>query len=201
MENMTAPSLYRPDGLLLRKTCGVGDFSLFSKPVTNTLPLMDISIGEVYELITSQKYAAVTHVLRELKDKETARNYKARNFDYACFSGIFNKRCEAGLIRHSNLLTLDFDHVQKVLKLMHMLIDNTQFETVLAFVSPSGDGLKWIVKIDLDKHSHLQWFRSISNYVWINYHLQVDQSGKDVSRCCFLPYDPQAYINEKWTTD
>jgi hypothetical protein len=25
----------------------------------------------------------------------------------------------------------------------------------------------------------------------------VDKSGKDVSRACFLPHDPEAYINPK----
>lgn len=193
-----APSLYPPETLNLKKTTGVGDFSFFSKPVHNVIPSGIMSVKEAYQSIVSDKYATVTRVLRELPNKESARNYKARNFDNVCFSGIFTRRCEAGLVRPSNLLTIDFDHVLKPYHLKYNLIGNPYFETVLAFISPSGDGVKWIIKIDLNAHTHLQWFQSIASYLRAAYHLEIDKSGKDISRCCFLPYDADAYINEKY---
>jgi hypothetical protein len=197
-EHNSAPSLFRNEVYFQKKNTGVGDFSFFPKPVTNTIPSAIISIKDAYEAIISTRYATPTYVLRSLLDKDTARKYKARNFDYICASGEFNTRCEAGLIRHSNLLTIDFDHVAKLNKLKNELIQNPYFETVLAFFSPSGDGLKWIVKIDLAKNSHLEWFLAIQAYIKTNYKLDIDKSGKDISRCCFLPYDPYAYINEKY---
>jgi len=190
MNNITAPSLYEPDGLLLKKKNGIGDFSLFERPITNTKPLKKFRINDVYELLVSQKYATFTHALRKLQDKERARRYKACNFDFACISGIFTRRCEAGLVIHSNMLTIDFDDVEHVRRLMHRLINNSYFETVLAFVSPSGNGVKWIIKIDLTQCTHLEWFKAIQRYVWMNHRLAIDQTGKGVVRCCFCHYDP-----------
>lgn len=197
-EANTAPELHQPEAFNLKKRNGIGDFSFFSKPVQNVIPSGVMSIRDAFQSIVSEQYATPTRVLRALPNKETARHYKARNFDYVCFSGVFTKRCEAGLVRHSNLLTVDFDHVPRLLQLKNHLISNPFFETILAFISPSGDGLKWIIKIDLEKFSHLQWFQAVASYIRYTYHLPIDQSGKDVSRCCFLPYDPDAYLNEKY---
>lgn len=197
-EENRAPQLNRPLAMNLKTPVANCEFSFFSKPVTNTLPERTVNVMDVFKMITSERYATQTRVLRCLLDPHTARNYKARNFDYVCFSGAFSRRRDADLIQHSGLLTIDFDHVVKLHKLKHALILNPYFETVLTFFSPSGDGLKWIVKIDLNKFSHISWFLAIQSYVRTTYDLEIDKSGKDVSRCCFLPYDEEAYINPKY---
>lgn len=194
----TAPNLGRVGSLNLKKTTLVGDFSFFEKPVTNTIPSGIMSILDVYKAISGADYASSTRVLRGISEIDRARAFKSRNFDFICASGIFSKRCETGLVRHSNLIVIDFDHLKRLHQLKTALINNPYFDTVMIFISPSGDGLKWIVKIDLEKNTHLQWFRAIETYVKINYHIQIDKSGKDVSRCCFLPYDPCVYLNEKY---
>ena len=87
------------------------------------------------------------------------------------------------------------------------LLDDFYLETKLLFRSPSGDGLKWIVPIDPFKHrlgaftlqeAHSLNFEAVFNYIQHKYNVEVDKSGKDVSRACFLPYDPEAYINPKY---
>lgn len=78
------------------------------------------------------------------------------------------------------------------------LLCDEALETVLLFTSPSGDGVKWIVSIDIDEYSHWHWFKAIAAYVKATYQLEVDGSGKDISRCCFLPYDPEVFINPKY---
>lgn len=87
------------------------EFSFFSRPVTNTVPNRVMTVWEAYSDIRSNRYQPQTAVLRAISDKNIARNYKARNLDYVTFSGLFAKRCDAGLIKHSGLMTLDFDHV------------------------------------------------------------------------------------------
>ena len=42
------------------------------------------------------------------------------------------------------------------------------------------------------------YFKAVCNYLKQTYQLEVDGSGKDVARACFLPYDPQVYINPKY---
>ncbi len=68
----------------------------------------------------------------------------------------------------------------------------------LLFTSPSGDGLKWIIPIDITTASHTDYFRAISNYVRQTYGIEADKSGKDISRACFLPHDSNAYLNPKY---
>ena len=42
------------------------------------------------------------------------------------------------------------------------------------------------------------YFKAIANYLKHQYQLEVDPSGKDVSRACFLPHDAEAFINPKY---
>ena len=77
----------------------------------------------------------------------------------------------------------------------HRLLQDEYFDTQLLFRSPSGHGLKWIIPTDLSECGHTDYFRSVATYVLKTYGVEVDQSGKDVCRACFLPWDPDAYLN------
>lgn len=173
-------------------------FSYFKAPVSNTVPYKEISLLDVHYLLLSNKFAAQTTTLRNITDKQEARKYKASLFPYVTFSGTFSKRNDQSLLRHSGLITIDFDHVDNVQDLKAKLLQDEYFETELLFVSPSGDGLKWIIPIDLAKSKHQHYFKAIANYLKHQYQLEVDPSGKDVSRACFLPHDAEAFINPKY---
>ena len=169
--------------------------SFFRCPVTNTQPNAEISLLDAYKVIKGNRYKARTAELRNITEVATASKYKRTNFDYVTFSGIFSKRSDSALLRHSGLLTLDFDHVSNLDDLKRTLLGDRYFDTELMFVSPSGDGLKWIIGIELMESTHQQWFASVSAYLKATYQLEVDKSGKDISRACFLPHDPEVYIH------
>lgn len=173
-------------------------FSFYRGPVTNTQPNAEMTILDVYGAIKSNKYKRQTDELRSISESESARKYKAKNFDYVTFSGLFSKRNDAALIQHSGLITLDFDHISNLVEFREILLRDRYFETELMFVSPSGDGLKWIISIDLTECSHQEWFQAIAAYIKASYQLEVDKSGKDISRACFLPHDPLIYINPNY---
>jgi hypothetical protein len=173
-------------------------FSYFRCPVKNTQPNAEITILDAYAAIKSNKYKHQTDELRSISEVEFARKYKAKHFDYVTFSGTFSKRNDAALIQHSGLITLDFDHVSNLHKFRDLLLQDRHFETELMFVSPSGDGLKWIISIDLKECNHQDWYQAISAYIKSTYQLEVDKSGKDISRACFLPHDPKVYINPNY---
>lgn len=170
-------------------------FSFFKSPITNVQPYKNISLADAFRYITGDYAKVRTEKLRSIADTKRARNFKSANFDYCTFSGTFRVRNDKALIEHSGLLCLDFDHVTGVQSLFERLLHDEYFETQLLFRSPSGDGLKWIVPINVAEMSHGDYFRAVANYVRSTYGVEVDKSGKDVSRACFLPYDPQAYIN------
>lgn len=170
-------------------------FSFFKAPVRNTIPHKSICLLDAYNYIVGDYAKQRTEKLRSFDDVKRARTFKAANFDYCTFSGTFNRRNDKELIKHSNLLCLDFDHIKDLETLFKRLLNDEYFETQLLFRSPSGDGLKWIIPIDTSQTTHGSYFTSIANYIQQTYGVEVDKSGRDISRACFLPYDPQAYLN------
>lgn len=167
-------------------------------PISNTQPEKEVDLKYVYNLIKYDQFKKRTAELRVISNPKEARKYKAQNFDYMTFSGIFSKRNDNALIKHSGLLTIDFDHVPCLSKLRESLLKDEYLETELMFTSPSGDGLKWIIPIDLKQGSQSDYFLAVSNYIKKYYNIEVDKCGKDVSRACFLPYDANVYINPKY---
>lgn len=170
-------------------------FSFFKAPIKNIIPHKTVSLVQVYNAITGEYYKQHTEKLRSISDTVQARKYKAANFDYCTFSGVFTARNDKSLVTHSELMCIDFDHVQNIDTLRQALLADEYFDTQLLFVSPSGDGLKWIIEIDTRKAPHGEYFASVANYILQTYSVEVDKSGKDISRACFLPFDPNAFIN------
>jgi len=171
--------------------------SFFKAPIRNVFPAETLRLHQVFALITSDKYKKITEDLRAITDVKEARKFKANRFDYVTFSGTFEKRNDSNLLKHSNLLTIDFDHLDNLQELKTQLLNDEYFETEMLFTSPSGDGLKWIIRIDILEVSHSEYFIAVANYIKQTYNIEVDQSGKDVSRACFLPYDPTAFLHKR----
>ena len=178
----------------------VVEFSFFRAPIRNVYPFRTMNLVDVYKLIRSNAYDAITRQLREMKSPQEARAFKGSRFDYATFSGVFSSRKDTALSRHSRLITIDFDHIPDVQELKIKLLRDEFISTELLFVSPSGDGLKWIIPIEVGEMGHSDYFMAVANYLREAYKIEVDKSGKDLSRACFLPCDPEVYINPKYLT-
>jgi len=176
-------------------------FSFYKAPVKNVYPSKQLTLLETYKLIKSNRYQRQTEMLRGITDLKEARRFKASNFDYVTYSGTFTSRKNDGLIQHSGLMVLDFDKLDDVMALKKALIVDEYFEPDMLFVSPSGNGLKLVTTIDLNLGSHLDWFMAIADYVRTTYQLEIDASGKDVSRAAFLPFDENVYINPIYFSD
>lgn len=184
-----------------------GRFQFYKAPAQTVHSSTTMDIRAAYEYITLNLEAMKhTHALRQIigdvhdgkADGKEVSKYKSMHFDFACFSGTFSYRKDDCLIEHSGLLCLDFDHVgdnTKLCALREKLIADENFTTWLLFTSPSGDGLKWVIGIDLQQADHKTWFRALQNYVRFTYHLEVDEKCINISRCCFLPHDSSCYVN------
>ena len=174
-------------------------FSFFKAPVTNTSPYRQITLRDAYLYISSDYAKARTLRLREIKDEEENRKFKSEFFDFATFSGTFSFRSSTKLIEHSGYLVLDFDHLEDVQALKAQLLQDPCFETQLLFVSPNGNGLKWVIEIDVTgQYTHGQYFDAVSNYIRSTHGIEVDKSGRDVCRVCFLGWDPDAYVHPRF---
>jgi hypothetical protein len=89
---------------------------------------------------------------------------------------------------------LDFDGYEKQKALLEDKDMLTKNKFVFsAFVSPSGNGLKVLVKIPADAENHQNYFNSLEKYFNSVY---FDKTSKNISRVCYESYDPLIYINE-----
>ncbi|WP_082422488.1 BT4734/BF3469 family protein [Aquimarina longa] len=176
-------------------------FSYYSKNLYNLYPSTTVDIFETYLMLTNTIRKHKTQTLRKLSTLQHQKKYKKNHFDYVTFSGIFIKRNNTSLIKHSGLLTIDIDGIydrKKLQEIREILLNDPYFSTELLFTSPRGNGLKWIIRISLLQVSHKDYFKAVSTYLKQTYHIEIDTSGGDVSRGCLLPYDPQAYIHPKY---
>ena len=135
--------------------------------------------------------------IRKTTDKNQ-RNELKKNLPAICFSGKFSKRNSDAIIEHSGLLCLDFDGYKKN---KEMLQDKERFckdsYVYSCFVSPSGNGLKVIIKVPADVDSHINYFKALEMHFDSPH---FDKSCKDISRVCYESYDPLIHINENSNT-
>ncbi len=171
--------------------------SVFYAPVSNITRHKDLTLYQVYELIRSGKFKRHTDALKEITDKKANRQYKATHFSYACFSGTFSQRYDEALLAHSGLICIDLDHVGERLDEVRATIRGEE-SYVMDFVSPNGDGLKVLFKINPHLYSQEQHYRALSSHLSLQCGLplaHIDPSCKNVSRACFLPHDPTVHLN------
>lgn len=152
----------------------------------------------------------VMYVLNQIKDgkvkqqielirkesKKQDRNILKEKLPAICFSGEFKRRAKGGLINHSGFICLDFDNFINIdeLQVARKKIIETEY-TYACFISPSGDGLKVLIKIPVcNAIEHEQYYLGACELFSID---NIDSSTKDVSRVCYASYDPNIYINEK----
>jgi hypothetical protein len=98
------------------------------------------------------------------------------------------------LIKHSDLLCLDVDHLNSVQPLFNRLLQDNYFDTQLLFRSPSGDGLKWITSIDTKQATHGDFFATVVNYILQTCGVEVDKSGRDIPTSGRKKFRPFFYV-------
>jgi hypothetical protein len=131
--------------------------------------------------------------IRQEKDK-SARNELKKKLPAICFSGLFTKRNDNSITEHSGLICLDFDGYEKRKELLADKERLSKSKYVYSvFISPSGNGLKALVKIPQDVDNHVNYFNSLENHFDSPY---FDKTCKNVSRVCYESFDPLLYINE-----
>lgn len=186
-------------------------FSFFSKPIKTNKPLKTIGLKELHSIIISDKYKVITANARQLNKAEYDL-FKANHFDYVTFNGTFSKRADNGLIYPSGLFVIDIDHIGENLQaIFERLKNDTIITPVLIFISPSGDGLKIIVSIDItliqkDGSKRMGIFWDAVNSYFSKHYAElltptangdlIDGACKDLSRACFICHDANAYLRE-----
>lgn len=132
-----------------------------------------------------------------LQYRKTKSDNDKKKLPGYCFNGTFNNRSENGLIEMSGLIIVDFDKFSTEQDAIYFkeALKKSEF-TYCAFISPSGLGVKCLVKIPKEIELFKLLFNGLEKYYNSS---NFDRSGKDISRFCFESYDSDIYINENST--
>lgn len=159
----------------------------------------DISLTEFRDIIKTGDDLVKKAIqgLSKLIGKTERAKFKSGNFEAVSPSGIFEKgRTKTGLTIHSGIMCADFDGFKDEAEYqLHFKNFKADEHTLLCFRSPSGLGLKVFVKVppckDYKEHylRYEAYKQFVNNETW-------DDKCKDVSRACFIGFDPDVYLNK-----
>ncbi len=110
------------------------------------------------------------------------------------WSGTFTKRKATECVTYSQLICIDIDKVADVQAVKNRIVQDAY--TFICFISPSGNGLKVIIKTFAQPNTHKEVFNTIQQYYKSDFDIDIDPSGKDICRLCFLSADADIYVNE-----
>ena len=169
--------------------------SLYAKPRNK-------DVDEVVSIIGGTELAETTENLRDLSvDKYL--NTRGRKLPSVTWSGTFqHPRSVKNFISHTGLICLDYDKLNDVDDFATILKGSEH--TNVVFVSPSAVGVKVIVPVEplpTTADEHKIAYARVESY--FNYFTETtaeaDKSCKDVSRLCYLCYDPEIYYEPSAT--
>lgn len=147
------------------------------------------TIPTILEEIKTGKYKhAIVYLRKSFNEKkEEAYNKAKKSLPAFTPSGKFvgGRKLEF-LTEYSKFIILDIDKLNAAdLQNAKHLANQSEF-TFASFISPSGNGLKILVKIDTPKNEHKETFLAIQDHYEKLLNLEIDKSGKDITRLCFI---------------
>ena len=176
--------------------------------VLATQPQESQDIVWAYDFIRSERPKFATDKLRSMvgtATKEEISDFKKLSFQVATFNGIFSYRKASDLVERSPYIIIDIDDLtstEEARRVQRQIMDDHHVKAVLSFVSPKGRGVKGVLLLPewcRDKDFKTQ-FQLIQQYIAFEHSINIDSSGSDVCRACFLPHDPECMINTELLT-
>jgi hypothetical protein len=171
--------------------------SLFRNSFDST-PIGTLTLLDILEAIRTGDYRLQVERLRRILARDRKRQYdQAKAYLPAVtFGGTFTpSRGNANLQKHSGLLHVDMDHLSDVTAIKHAVSADPHVAYV--FISPSAIGLKAGVRIPIvhDDSGYKHAWHIVKADHEQRYGVSWDPSGKDVSRLCYVSYDPGLHWN------
>jgi hypothetical protein len=168
------------------------DVTIF-RNIKETQTAYHVDINVVLDRIKNGATKDLVKRIRAEKNKNE-RNELKKGLPAICFSGIFNKRNDSSLVSHSGIVCLDFDGYEKKKDLLthkEQLTNDPHVYSV--FNSPSGNGLKVLIKIPADPDNHVNYFNALEKHFDSP---NFDKACKNISRVCYESFDPLIFIND-----
>ena len=152
----------------------------------------------LHEIKTGKYRPGITYLRKSLAENKLEAYEKAKKSLPAFTpSGKFvGGRKMEFLEAYSNFIILDIDKLSQT-DLQNAKHKANQSEyTYASFISPSGNGLKILVKVNTTKEDHKETFLAIQKHYETLLNHEIDKSGKDITRLCFYSFDDNLYQNE-----
>jgi hypothetical protein len=175
------------------------NINISSGSIVTSNKVDETTISNIFEKIKNDNtIKANVEKIRQLATDPERRDAKVKLLPYFVGATFTD-----GIRKNENLVTtemmiLDFDHVGEKYDSLNLSVRQDP-ETFFAFCSPSGDGIKVgylfeqpVTSNELYEAVYLK-YKEIKE---IQYGVDADEVTKNVSRACFLSYDPELYVNE-----
>ena len=181
-------------------------FSAVSGETTFTQDMADIRNGKhakliikIASLVAQGKVEEANHVKKQLPFRTLTANYRER-------------RLAPSITRYNPVITLDIDDLEEGQLEQTRTLINEDLHTLGSFLSPKRHGYKLFVFMQTEytrrlydrlrqgevtyatlEEIHLKLYSAAKEQSLLG--VEVDGSGKDISRGYFMSFDPHAYIN------
>lgn len=174
--------------------------SVFSNFVNK---VKDIPLEKILNDIKTGTYKAeISDIRNQINkdDMEAVSQLKKQLLAFTVSGTFTNGRSVNKIENYSQYVILDIDKLS-----VSQLTEITNLSrlapyTYASFVSPSGKGLKIIVKVNTQKEHHKEAYKQVMTYYEQALNIDIDTSGSDICRLCFVSYDKEIHIKNNADT-
>lgn len=156
-----------------------------------TTPKEHTTLDKVLEQISSDKWKdRVLKCHANLKSKDWLPAFTP--------TGTFSHRSLKGLDSYNGIICLDLDNTADQFGVSPEELKETCKELSwihAAFITPSGKGLKVIVKTNASRETYKVTEELVADMFFIATDVARDNHCKDIARIQFISYDPALYYN------
>jgi RecA-family ATPase len=163
----------------------------------NGTEMKSIDISLILKHIKNGRWQTQVNEIRDIinrNENEKASVLKKTLPAFTPSGTFYERRKKENIESYSGILHLDYDKVDNVEIIKDIL--TTIPYTYSAFISPSGNGIKVFVLTDAKPKEHTEFFNQIRAYYDGILGIESDNSVKDITRLCFVSFDPNLYLNE-----
>ena len=152
----------------------------------STTPLIRTTLADILDQIKSDKWKAkILGCHKDLKKKDWL----------PCFTptGEFSHRSINGLDFYNGVMCLDVDNVENPEALKEKAKNLSYVHAM--FITPSGRGLKVIIKTNGDEHNYTNNEEKVAALWFRDTGAPRDNHCKDIARIQYISWDPKLYYN------
>ena len=156
---------------------------------------LNMKIHQIITLIKSGKFEYSINSLRSVytKNSREYQNTKTQLLSFSPAASFDGNRSFNSIKSLSGLLVLDFDHLEDLEFIRTKIIKEQS--TLSCFISPSGQGLKVLVKTDASSTNGFKEAYGLATEFFQNLTGQQIDWADDLTRLCFLSSDSILYWN------